>query len=802
MLRMTASNSTNKRLVPLLSLPLPPTSQRLTNNLLSDAFTPSPTSLVSVPESSPSLIRRARPVPQGAGFSYVSPLPLPFPYDFPAEEANKAKEEGQEEDLSLGEQHVRQAATAKEDETAEQRYERQMAEVEKVMRRYEVSPADLASPDYPATQQDGLAGYIAPAKRSQTYPSARLLGLSPAALRDCLPDLDVGDAFDFITKTAGRDGPDTYSSGPMAQQPSSDEQKARFQLSDVLGGRVQAAVLPSEIKDDSLAGCGVWAHKVSDSWKTESQAQRWNRRKEELTARQSQTTYSGWSNAYAGHQFGSFAGQLGDGRAITLFETINSTDGQRWEVQLKGAGRTPYSRFADGLATLGSSVREFLGSEAIAGLGIPTSRALSVISLPDVDVARERKHVAAITSRLAQSWIRIGSFQLPASRSDWESVRLMGEYVSRVLFHFDGIPASQDSSSKRSKWASKLLLESARRNAKMVAGWQSVGWTHGVLNTDNISVLGLTIDYGPYGFLDIFSPEVTPNHSDDSARYAYKLQPSMVLFAIRHLHSALSPIIGFEEKHDRAPSPGELVSLSADELKELSEVGEAIVRADVEETFVGETMAEWKRLFRRRLGLKKEEEDEKQELLDPLLDTLEDLDFTITLRNLVEFPVHLEEHIKKESASDAGISSAIDAFLPTWYDETRVLEYLRQSKREQAKDWLTKYAQRILRDQQGDDASGSGSGLGSSGWGTSRRTEMKKANPKFVLRNWVGEEVIQRLEQKDDTSFLARVLEMCCEPYREWGSEETASEESIREEQRRLCELGEPLARNMPSCSS
>lgn len=782
--RMTTSNGTPKRLVPLLSLPLPPRSQRLTNNLLPDAYTPSPTSLLSVPESSPSLVRRARPVPQGAGFSYGTPLPLSFPYDFPAEDVD-VDEGGANGELSLGEQHRRQAAAAKEGESAEERYERQMKEVERVMRRYEIAPSQLSSPLYPATSEGGLAGHLPPARKSQNFPSARLLGVSPAALRDCLPDLDVGDAFDFIQSTSGKDGPDTYSSGAMAKQPQSDAEKARSQLSEVLSGRVVAAALPADIENDDLAGCGVWANRVGEAWKDESQAQRWNRRKQELEKRRQQSTYMGWSNAYAGHQFGSWAGQLGDGRAITLFETVNTSDGERWEVQLKGAGRTPYSRFADGLATLGSSVREYLGSEAIAALGIPTSRALSVVSLPDVQVARERRHVAAITSRLAQSWIRIGSFQLPASRSDWESVRLMGEYVSRVLFHFEGIPEEQDDQ-KRAPWAKRLLLESARRNAHMVAGWQSVGWTHGVLNTDNISILGLTIDYGPYGFLDIFSPDVTPNHSDDAARYSYKLQPSMVLFAIRHLHTALSPVIGFEDKHGRAPGPGELVALSADDLKALSEAGEESAKSELEETFVGETMAEWKRLFRRRLGLEKEEDDEKSALLDPLLDTLEDLDFTITLRNLVDFPRILEEH-------SGNTASAVEAFLPTWYDETRVLQYLRSDKRQQAKEWLTKYAERILRDTENESA----------GWGQKRSSAMKGTNPRFVLRNWVGEEVIQRLEQKDDTQFLARVLDMCTHPYRSWGSDEmSGGDEEVRREQERLCELGEPLARNMPSCSS
>lgn len=799
MLRMTAKNNSPRRLVPLLSLPLPPPSQRLTNNLLPDAYTPSPTSLLSTPDSTPSLIRRARPVPQGAGFSYVTPLPLPFPYEFPAEQ----KEESDKE-VSLGEQHRREAESAAagggaEADSAEARYERQMQEVERVMRRYEIQVSELNKPEYPAKDRDSLAGYLTPAKRAQTYPSARLLGLSPAAVRDCLPDLDVGDAFDFIKKTSGRDGPDTYASGPMAPQPKDDAARARFQLSDVLAGRAVAAVLPSEESQlDDMAGCGVWARRVGQGWKDESLQQRWERRNGELLERQKQKTYLGWSNAYAGHQFGSWAGQLGDGRAVTLFETINPENNERWEIQLKGAGRTPYSRFADGLATLGSSVREFLGSESIAALDIPTSRALSVISLPDVEVVRERRNVSAITSRLAQSWIRIGSFQLPASRSDWEVVRLLGEYVSRILFGFEGIPVAQTADSPREKWATRLLFESARRNARMVAGWQTVGWTHGVLNTDNISILGLTIDYGPYGFLDIFSQDVTPNHSDEMSRYTYKMQPSMVLFAMKQLLTSLSPIIGFEEENGRAPNPGELASLEPEKLKALAEFGEATQRADLEEIFINTTMEEWRRRFRLRLGLKNAEEGEKGALFDPLLDLLEELDFSLTLRKLKEFPSMLEENLKDAQGQDQGIKKAVEEFSADWYDQSRVLAYLRDQKRDQAKVWLTKYAERLLRDF--------GSASGSSpaaGWGSFLREDMAQHNPRFVLRNWVGEEVIKRLEEKDNTLFLDRVLQMCLQPCKEWGQDDgTGKSAEILEEEARLCEVGEPLQRNMPSCSS
>ncbi|CAO1619733.1 unnamed protein product [Parajaminaea phylloscopi] len=786
MLRMTASQSSQKRLVPLLSLPLPPISQRVTNSLLPDGYTPSPTSLVQVAESTPSLIRRSRPVLQGAAFSYVSALPLPFPYDFPADQVEATKvtpSEGQ--------------AGAKEDSKEEQ-YQKQLDDVEKLLRRYEAQSSALDSPAYPATTPDGLAGHIAPARQAQSFPSARLLGVSPATLRDCLPSLDVGDALQFIESTSGRDGPDTYSSGPMAAEPKTDAEKARYQLSDVLGGRAWPAILPNtETELGRFAGTGNYVRSEGEKWKEESVQERWQRRKGELEARRGDKSYAGWSQAYAGHQFGSWAGQLGDGRAITLFETVDESaePTQRWEIQLKGAGRTPYSRFADGLAVLASSVREYLGSEIIAAMGIPTSRALAVISLPDVEVVREKRNVAAITTRLAQSWIRIGSFQLPASRSDWEAVRLMGEYVSRVLFQFEGVPDSQERQSSRQSWARKLLLESARRNAKMVAGWQAVGWTHGVLNTDNISILGLTIDYGPYGFLDIFDPNATPNHSDDSSRYSYKLQPSMVLFAMRQLATALSPILGFEERHGRAPSPGELAEQSPADLQALSDAGEESVRAVLEETFVETTIAEWKLIFRRKLGLQVDEEEDKKALFDPLLDTLESLDFTITWRNLIQLPPLLEEQLAAGSKSQQEvIDDTVDAFLPGWYDETRVLEYLKPEKRNQARAWLVNYATRLLRDVEATQDS--------RGWGSRRSQEMSKVCPKFVLRNWVGEEVIERLEQKDDTAFLSRVLAMCLDPCKEWGQAESGKSDELVAEEKRLCELGEPLERNMPSCSS
>ncbi|KAF9051162.1 UPF0061-domain-containing protein [Hymenopellis radicata] len=227
---------------------------------------------------------------------------------------------------------------------------------------------------------------------------------------------------------------------------------------------------------------------------------------------------------YSGHQFGVWAGQLGDGRAITVMCTDEG------EVQLKGTGRTPYSRSADGLAVTRSSVREFLCSEYMAALGIPTTRALSIVGVPDVSVMRERVERACVIARVAPSFLRIGSIQ---TQTDVDGLRRVAEVSAELL----GIDI------KTPDWASQLVLECAARNARMVAGWQVWGFMHGVINTDNVSILGLTIDYGPFAFMDIYDPLHICNHSDDGGRYAYRSQPANVLYALQALLTSLSPLI-------------------------------------------------------------------------------------------------------------------------------------------------------------------------------------------------------------------------------------------------------------------
>ncbi len=231
---------------------------------------------------------------------------------------------------------------------------------------------------------------------------------------------------------------------------------------------------------------------------------------------------------YSGHQFGVYVPQLGDGRAI-LLGAVTGPSGQPWEVQLKGAGKTPYSRMGDGRAVLRSSLREFLCSEAMHGLGIPTTRALVVIG-SDHPVLRETVETAAVLTRLAPSFVRFGSFEYFHWRRAHDDVRVLADYVIETFY-----PACRDARSP----CLALLEEVARRTARLVAAWQGVGFMHGVMNSDNMSILGLTIDYGPFGFMDGFDAAHICNHSDEQGRYAYHMQPQIAHWNLYCLGQAL-----------------------------------------------------------------------------------------------------------------------------------------------------------------------------------------------------------------------------------------------------------------------
>src|SRR4051794_12474969 len=248
---------------------------------------------------------------------------------------------------------------------------------------------------------------------------------------------------------------------------------------------------------------------------------------------------------YGGHQFGSWAGQLGDGRAISLGE-LTARDGSSWELQLKGSGRTPYSRQGDGRAVLRSSLREFLCSESMHHLGVPTTRALSLVATGDT-VIRDmfysgdpRPEPGAIVARVAPTFIRFGNFELMTDRREPDNLRALADYVLRHHYPELGPP----SEGVYIRWFEEIC----RRTAVMIAHWMAVGFVHGVMNTDNMSILGVTIDYGPYGWLEPYEPEWTPNTTDfGSRRYAYGQQPAVAMWNLSMLARSLYPLVSDEE---------------------------------------------------------------------------------------------------------------------------------------------------------------------------------------------------------------------------------------------------------------
>ena len=239
------------------------------------------------------------------------------------------------------------------------------------------------------------------------------------------------------------------------------------------------------------------------------------------------------ATAYGGHQFGVWAGQLGDGRAILLGERTD-IDGARWELQLKGAGKTPYSRFGDGRAVLRSSLREYLCSEAMAALGVPTTRALSLVTSP-LPVRRETVETAAVVCRVAPSFLRFGHFEWLAFLDRQDDLRALADHVIR---HHE--PQFGEGEDRYARW----LTDVVERTARLMARWQTLGFCHGVMNTDNFSILGLTLDYGPFGFLDGFDAGHVCNHSDEGGRYAYERQPAVGQWNCAQLLNACLPLLG------------------------------------------------------------------------------------------------------------------------------------------------------------------------------------------------------------------------------------------------------------------
>ena len=481
-----------------------------------------------------------------------------------------------------------------------------------------------------------------------------------------------------------------------------------------------------------------------------------------------------WAQCYGGFQFGSWAGQLGDGRAISLFESTNPETKVRYELQLKGAGKTPYSRFADGKAVLRSSIREFVVSEFLNALGIPTTRALSLTLCPKSQVIRERMEPGAIVCRFAQTWIRLGTFDLMRSRGDRNLIRKTATYVAEDVFGgWDKLPAALPADTKdahlgpardvgkdelqgkegeeQNRFA-RLYREIVRRNAKTVGMWQAYGFMNGVLNTDNTSIYGLSIDYGPFAFMDNFDPAYTPNHDDHMLRYSYRAQPSIIWWNLVRLGESFGELIGSGDRIDNDIFIEK--GVEEDFAPILIKRAEAIIDAAGDE-YKAVFMSEYKRVMTARLGLKTQKESDFDSLFSNLLDTMEglELDFNHFFRRLSSVTlsdVNSEEN-RKETASRFFHAEGV-----TGLNEDEA------SGREKVGKWLASWRERIVED-----------------WGDSdnadaeRQQAMKAVNPNFVPRGWLLDEVIERVEKKGDREILEGIMKMTLDPFRdEWGWDE------------------------------
>lgn len=397
-----------------------------------------------------------------------------------------------------------------------------------------------------------------------------------------------------------------------------------------------------------------------------------------------------YASVYSGHQFGVWAGQLGDGRALSLGE-LEYGDA-RFELQLKGSGRTPYSRMGDGRAVLRSSIREFLCSEAMHHLGIPTTRALTVIG-SDQPVRREEIETAAVVTRVAPSFVRFGHFEHFYSADRTAELRALAEHVI-TRFYPDCLHADDP--------VLALLAIVVERTALLVAQWQAVGFCHGVMNTDNMSILGLTIDYGPFGFVDGFDAGYICNHSDTQGRYAYRMQPQIAYWNCFCLAQALVPLIG--ERYDEATRAERSIADAQGALERFKACFSPALEAR----------------FQAKLGLSEKREGDAA-LVDRLLALMHAsrADFTLTFRGLA--------NVSKQNAD--GDAPVRDLFL----DLPGV------------DGWLADYRARLAVEPIDDAA---------------RRTAMNRVNPKFVLRNHLAETAIRRAKEKDfsEVERLASIL--------------------------------------------
>ena len=423
------------------------------------------------------------------------------------------------------------------------------------------------------------------------------------------------------------------------------------------------------------------------------------------------------AHRYGGHQFGHWAGQLGDGRAILVGSYVN-TKGEYWELQLKGSGKTPYSRRGDGRAVLRSSVREFLASEAMQALGVPTSRAASLVVSEDVAWRDQfyngnpRQEPTAVVLRLSRSWFRIGSLEILCRHGEFELLRQTVDFV--IHSHFPHL-AQLHGDNPLSLYVA-FFATVVNETAEMIAQWQSVGFTHGVCNTDNFSLLSLTIDYGPFGFMEQYDPDFVPNTSDDEGMYCYQNQPSVGHHNLVRLWEALKPLV--TEENSQREMQRTLM----------------LYPAAFNDAFMS--------LMLEKLGLVGPVDRDKTEVLvSSLLQIMAEqrADFTMTFREL----------------SETALAQLVTDNLPGYsWVLPRLLAHQAWG------DWL-----RLYLSLSGLAVDGDSGCLIASYCEGMRQERMKSVNPRYVLRNWMAEEAIRTAEDKGNYSVVHRLQRVLQNPF-------------------------------------
>lgn len=428
-----------------------------------------------------------------------------------------------------------------------------------------------------------------------------------------------------------------------------------------------------------------------------------------------------FASCYGGHQFGQWAGQLGDGRAINLGEIINHA-GEHWTLQLKGSGLTPYSRTADGLAVLRSSIREFLCSEAMYYLGIPTTRALSIITTGE-QVVRDmfydghpKKEAGAVVCRLAQSFIRFGNFQLMADRNGIPLLKQLVDFTIKNDFpHIEQLRTASNEKEIYLQWFNEVCT----RTCSMIMHWMRVGFVHGVMNTDNMSITGLTIDYGPYGWLEGFEPDWTPNTTDATHhRYAFAKQPQIAQWNLLQLANAILPLVD-------EVVPFEKILQNTSTLFDFK----------------------WHEMMLKKIGIvnydqilhkNKEHEDLLQQLIQVLC--CREIDMTLFFRQLAEVNLATADFSTQQDTD-----KAIDILSDSFYKSSP----LNKKQFIIFQNWLKLYQIKIKQEPQTHQQ---------------KKQQMNQTNPLYVLRNYLAQQAIEKAE-KGDYAEINTLLNLLKNPY-------------------------------------